>query len=174
MTTGSRRHLLAHAGLAACGLAAALGLAWRALSEADLAVIFASWAVPAAALLHLVQQGGCSLAWMEVVEPPRPMIGLPMLGHFFCARWVRGSVAALVPVSGVGAALVAVRIMMRAGLGMDMAAASLIVDATLEMIAQIIFTMVGLGLLIASSPWSPALASLAAGLLLAILATAAF
>ena len=60
-------------------------------------------------------------------------------------RWVRAAVAALVPVSGVGAALVAVRLSMGAGLRMDVAGASLVVDATMEMIAQIIFTMVGLG-----------------------------
>src|SRR4051794_21932945 len=169
MTLRSGRHLLARAGMAACGLAAVSGLAWHTLSETDLAFLFGSWAVPTTALLYLVQQAGCGSAWRGLVEPPRPV-----LGQFFCARWVRASVAALVPGSGVGAALVAGRIMMRAGLERDMAAASLVVDATLEMIAQIVFTMLGLGLLIATSPWSPALASLAAGLLLAILATSAF
>ena len=169
MTLGSGRHLLVRAGMAVCGLAVVSGLAWHMLSESDLAFLVDSWAVPATALLYLVEQAGCGGAWRALVEPPRPGFG-----QFFCARWVRASVAALVPVSGVGAALVAVRIMMRAGLGMDMAAASLVVDATLEMIAQIIFTMAGLGLLIATSPWSPVLGSLAAGLLLAVLATGAF
>ncbi|HEX6842369.1 MAG TPA: lysylphosphatidylglycerol synthase domain-containing protein [Stellaceae bacterium] len=167
MTLGSGRHPLVRAGMAICGLAAALGLAWYALSGTDIALLFNSWVVPAIALLHLVQQAGCGGAWQALVQPPRPV-----LGYFFCARWVRASVAALVPVSGVGAAIVAIRIITRAGLEMDLAAASLVADATLEMIAQIIFTMLGLGLLIATSPWSPALGSLAAGLLLAILATA--
>ena len=169
MIPGSGRRLLARASMAVGGLAVVSGLAWHTLSETDLTFLFDSWAVPMTALLYLVQQAGCGSAWWAIVEPPRPVPG-----KFFCARWVRASVAALVPVSGVGAALVAVRIMMRAGLGMDMAAASLVVDATLEMIAQIIFTMAGLGLLLMTSPWSPVLGSLAAGLLLAILATGAF
>src|SRR4051794_7360829 len=169
MTTAFARHLFARAGLAVCGLAAAAGLAWRTLSETDFAVVLDSWVVPAVALLYLVQQGGCGLAWRALVEPPRPS---PW--YFFRARWVRASVAALVPVSGVGAALVAVRLMMLAGLGMDVVAASLVLDATIEMVAQIIFTTSGLGLLIASAPWSPVLSSITAGLLLAVLTTAIF
>src|SRR5689334_24933681 len=105
MTPGSGRHPLARAGVAACGLAAVLGLAWHMLSETDLAFLFESWAVPVTALLYLMQQAGCGGAWRALVEPPRPG-----LGQFFCARWIRASVAALIPVSGVGAALVAVRI----------------------------------------------------------------
>ncbi len=163
------RHLLARAGLAAVGLAAASGLVWRALSETDFALLCDSWIVPAVALLHLVQQGGCGGAWRALVEPPRPS-----RWEFFRARWVRGSVAALVPISGVGAALVAVRLLMQAGLGADMAAASLVVDATMEMVSQTIFTMLGLGLLIAAAPWSRALSAITAGLLISILALAAF
>ena len=169
MTIGSARHLLVRAGLAVCGLVAASGLAWRTLSETDFAIVFDSWVVPAVALLYMVQQGGCGLAWLALVEPPRPS---PW--YFFRARWVRASVAALVPVSGVGAALVAVRLMMLAGLEMDMVAASLVLDATIEMVAQIIFTISGLALLTATAPWSPVLSSITAGLLFAVLATAAF
>jgi putative membrane protein len=117
----------------------------------------------------MAQQGGCGLAWRALVEPPRPS---PW--QFFRARWVRASVAALVPVSGVGAALVAVRLMMLAGLEMDVVAASLVLDATIEMVAQIIFTICGIALLAAIAPWSPVLSSITAGLLLVVLMTAIF
>src|SRR5690242_11058640 len=43
MISGSGRHLLVRVGVAACGLAAALGLAWRSLSGADVTLILDSW-----------------------------------------------------------------------------------------------------------------------------------
>lgn len=121
------------------------------------------------ALLHLVQQAGCGLAWRRLVEPPRPSAYA-----FFRARWIRAAVAALVPISGVGAALVAVRVAMHAGLRMDIASASLLFDATMEMLTQILFTALGFALLFLTSP-QPGVAEWAAGTLsLAGLAVAAF
>jgi putative membrane protein len=169
MIVRSRRIGAVRAGLALCGLVVAAALGWRVLAGADLALLFNGWVIPAVALLHLVEQGVCGCAWHNLVEPPRPP-----RWDFFRIRWVRNSVAALVPVSGVGAALVAVRLAMQAGLRMDVAAASLVVDATMEMISQIIFTALGLSLLVAFSPGPLMPGWIAAGLSLAILTVGAF
>ena len=135
------------AAIALAGLLLAVGLGWYALPAADLVLVLDSWVVPAVALLHLVQQALCGVAWQRLVMPPRPT---PWA--FFRARWVRASVAALVPVSGIGAALVGLRLSRRAGLTMDHAVASLTLDATIEMITQVMFLALGFALLIGLRP----------------------
>lgn len=155
--------------LALFGFGIVIALAVLTLSSADVAVMLGSWAVPAAAAIYLVEQAGCGFAWRIVVEPPRPSRRL-----FFCARWVRASVAALTPASGVGGAIAAVRVAVLAGLSFEVASASLVLDATVEMLTQIIFTVLGLSLLLVSVP-SPGLIEWAlAGVALTILLLAAF
>jgi putative membrane protein len=134
------------------GLAVVAALCWYTLSVADLALLFGSWAVPAAASLHLIEEAGCGYAWRNVVEPPRPVFG-----PFFGARWVRASVASLLPVSGVGGALAAVRFLILAGLPGEVAVASLVLDSTVEMATQIVFTAIGFGALLLSLPQQPVL-----------------
>jgi putative membrane protein len=156
-------------GFAFSGLLVTLALGWYALSGTGRSDFYASWVIPAVALLHLVGQAGCGCAWHALVERPRP-------GRraFFLMRWIRSSVASLVPVSGVGAALVAVRLSLQRGIRMDMAAASLTLDATMEMIAQILFTALGIGLLLSTARKPQLLGWSAAGLSLAVLIVAAF
>ena len=154
---------------AIAGLGVAAFLGWYALSSNDLKVLFRSWAVPAAAALYLVQQAGCGLAWHSLLEPPRPL-----RREFFVIRWIRASIAGLLPVGGLGAALVAVRLAMLAGLRMDIAGASFTLDATVEMVTQVAFTIVGLILLFASSAEPQILEWSTIGLLLVALTVGAF
>lgn len=156
-------------GFAFAGLLVTVALAWSALRGTGRADLYASWVIPAVALLHLVGQASCGCAWHALVERPRPR-----RRDFFLMRWIRSSIAALVPVSGVGAALVAVRLSLQRGMRMDMAAASLTLDATMEMIAQILFTALGIGLLFSTARKPPALGWSVAGLLLGVLIVAAF
>jgi hypothetical protein len=88
---------LARAGLALVGLTVAVFLGWNALTGSELSLLFSGWCVPAVAFLHLAQQGGCGCAWRRLIDTPRPS-----RWAFFRIRWVRASIAALVPVSGVG------------------------------------------------------------------------
>lgn len=163
---------LAPAGFVLGGLIVTGALAWYALTGTGRLALSSGWVIPAVALLHLVQQAGCGCAWHAVVERPRPS-----RRYFAWMRWIRSSVAALVPVSGVGAALIAVRLSIRGGIAMDMAGASLTLDATLEMITQIAFTAIGIGLFVArkSGPSLPgwSLPALSAGALVVALFIAA-
>ena len=160
---------LARAGLALVGLTVAVFLGWNALTGSELSLLFSGWCVPAVAFLHLAQQGGCGCAWRRLIDTPRPS-----RWAFFRIRWVRASIAALVPVSGVGAAFVAVRLATRAGLRLDVASASLTLDATMEMISQIIFTALGFGLLLVATPEARILDWAVATLSLAVLIAATF
>jgi hypothetical protein len=152
-------------GLFLAGLAVVTRLAWYILRGTDLAILL-GWVVPAVALVNLAELLGCGCAWASLVETPRPSCWI-----FFRMRWIRASVANLVPVSGIGAALVAVRLAMQTGLAMDMAGASLTLDATMEMATQVLYTALGLGLLLALAQqprlwgWSAAILSVAVLLL---------
>lgn len=163
---------LARAGLLLGGLIVTGALAWYALTRAGRIALSSAWVIPAIGLLNLIEQAGCGCAWRAWVERPRPS-----QRYFAWMRWIRSSVAALVPVSGVGAALVAIRLAVRGGIEPGLAGASLTLDATVEMITQIIFTAIGIGLFVAGTSdshmpsWS--LVGLLAGVLLVGLFVAA-
>jgi putative membrane protein len=135
------------AALALGGLSVTAGFGWLAISRTDGALAFPIWLILAVCLLHLVQQAFCGCAWRAVTAGLRQS-----RFWFFRARWIRASVAALVPVSGVGAAIVAVRLAVKRGISLDIAVASLTLDATIEMITQILFTIIGIILLLAITP----------------------
>jgi putative membrane protein len=160
---------LASAGFAFGGVIATGAFAWYALTGTGRIALSSGWMIPAIALLHLVQQAGCGCAWRALVERPRPS-----RRYFVWMRWIRSSVAALVPVSGIGAALIAVRLSIRGGLAMDMAAASLTLDATVEMATQVVFTALGIGLFVAGPSDPRGLGWSLFGLLAGALAVALF
>ncbi|HJU19020.1 MAG TPA: lysylphosphatidylglycerol synthase domain-containing protein [Stellaceae bacterium] len=160
---------LARAGFVLGGFIVTGALAWGALTGTGRVALLSGWVIPAIAALHLVEQTGCGCAWHALVERPRPS-----RRYFVWMRWIRSSVAALVPVSGVGAALIAVRLSIRGGIAMDMAAASLTLDATMEMITQIVFTAMGIGLFLAGTSDSRMLDWGLPGLLAAVLLVALF
>lgn len=124
------------------GLVVLALLGWYALDAADVALLWRSWAIPVVALIHLVGEAGCGYAWRNIVEPPRPGFW-----PFFRARWVRASVASLTPASGIGGALAAIRLATLAGLTTEVAIPSLVLDSTIEMAAQVVFTALGFGAL---------------------------
>ncbi|MGH7096827.1 MAG: lysylphosphatidylglycerol synthase domain-containing protein [Stellaceae bacterium] len=167
---GRRSHpaRLASAGFALGAIIVTGALAWYALSGTGRVILSSGWVIPLIGLVYLLEQSGCGCAWHALVARPRPP-----RWYFMWMRWVRASVAGLVPVSGVGAALIALRLSIRGGVAVDMAAASLTLDATLEMITQVAFTAIGIGLFAAetSDPrmlgWS--LPALAAGTLVVAL-----
>jgi len=160
---------LARTALLLAGLAIVAALSWYELGKADLALLFGSWAVPAVALLHLAEEAGCGYAWRNIVPPPRPG-PLP----FFVARLVRASVASLTPVSGIGGALAATRIAALGGLQVEVAITSLVFDATIEMVTQVVFTALGFAALIISVPQWPMLVWAASSLALAVAAVGCF
>src|SRR5699024_9472943 len=70
---------------------------------------------------------------------------------FFSARWVRESVDTLLPiVTSIGGAVVGARLLVLKGLKGGNAGASVTVDLTMEIVSQILFTLLGLGLLVFS------------------------
>jgi putative membrane protein len=102
-----------------------------------------------------------ALAWRAVV---RSVWDAPS-GLFIWARWVREGVNTLMPVAQVGGDIVGARLLALNGAGGAVAGASTVVDKTIEVLTQFLFSLLGVGLILLVSSdrtlgWAVALALL--------------
>jgi glycosyltransferase 2 family protein len=113
-------------------------------------------------------------AWQVLLSGP----DTPRLAIFVRARLVRDSGAEVLPFSQLGGIALGVRAAILQGLAAPLAAASMIVDVTTEMLAQIAYAALGVAILAARGPQNSRVASLLAlsaiGLALAAVAAALF
>ena len=91
-------------------------------------------------------------------------------GKVIWARLMRDSGSEALPLSQVGGYVLWMRALALAGVSATRAAASTIVDVTLEFIAQLVYTALGLALLVRLQPETQVAAPVLLGLSLAILA----
>jgi putative membrane protein len=85
-----------------------------------------------------------ALAWQALVPAPPPSRTIAFVG----LRWVREAVNNLLPVAQIGGEFVGARLLQRGGVPLGVAGASVTVDLTMEMTSQIVFTLLGLALLV--------------------------
>lgn len=124
--------LIVHFGLA--GVTAALAVAgWRGLA--------------AITLYHLVPLALCAAAWRaQLRRPPANML------RYIWFRWAREAGGALLCVIPAGGEMLGIRIMALCGVDFALAAASTVVDLTVEMGAQLAFALLGLAVLFVERP----------------------
>jgi putative membrane protein len=147
------------------GLALATGLivyhgagdVFAALAGAGLGILWAS-------LFHLVPMAVNARAWQVLLPGARR----PSLAFFTWAVWVRESVNGLLPVARVGGEIVSARLLIWHGIRPSPAVASLVVDMTLSIVSQFLFTLIGLGLLMFRSDDVAAIGRIVLGLLVAV------
>lgn len=108
-------------------------------------------------------------AW-DVIGGPS---GVP-LGVFFWGRMVRDSATTCLPFSPIGGFVLGARAITLQGVSWPLATASLVVDVTAEVLAQMVFALVGLCILIAHDPFTPLAQPLAIGIGIAVAAMAGF
>nr|AYC79390.1 hypothetical protein [uncultured bacterium] len=109
------------------------------------------------------------LAWDAIVPPResrRPWI-------FIWGRMVRDASINCLPFSQVGGFVFGARAVTLHGVSWPVATASTVVDVTAEFLAQVAFTAIGLGILLARAPHSSLAVPLEVGLGLAVMACAA-
>lgn len=112
------------------------------------AVIAVGWGIVPVTAIHVIQVGFCGAAWRKLV----PGDIKPTWTQFFLARWIRESVASLLPVAQIGGEILGARTLTLYKVrGID-AAASIIADLTIEVITLFVFTMTGLGFLVLQIP----------------------
>ncbi len=139
------------------------------LAVSDL-LLTAGWGMVVVSVYHLIPVTFSSLAWRTVLRNT----WRKSLLVFFWARSVREAVGSLLPVMQVGGELVGARILTFHGAKAGIAGASVVVDLTLETIAQFFFTLLGLLLLVLLGGSQQTVRWAAAGLVLAAVALAGF
>lgn len=108
------------------------------------AVIATGWGIIPVIIIHIIQVIYCGLAWRKLV----PGTTIPTRIHFVKARWIRESVASLLPIAQIGGEVLGARTLTLYKVrGID-AAASVIADLTIEVVTLFIFTLTGVGLLV--------------------------
>ncbi len=135
------------AGLAGLGLAVWLLYSFGLGRILDV-LAQAGWGGIAAVMaFHLVEILASAMAWREIAGP---MAQRPKLSGYCVLRWIREAVNNLLPVAQIGGEFVTTRLLARRGVPLAPAAAGMVADLTLEMVTQILFTLLGLGLLLHS------------------------
>lgn len=112
--------------------------------------VLAALAVAGAGLLvvaafHVLPLATNALAWRRLLAPRSPGLGTVMR-----ARWIAESINGLLPVAQIGGNVVRAAVVARRGVPAPTAGASVAVDITLNVVAQLLFTLLGLGLLLFS------------------------
>ena len=102
------------------------------------------------ACLHLVLMFICGCAWHSVMPPEKRVA----LGIAMAARILRDAGAELLPISAAGGAVLGARALMLARMQGAMAFATTIVDVTVELMAQLCFTALGIVVLLRGG-WAP-------------------
>lgn len=156
-------------------LAAALGIA----AMAALVGLFGAGAVlrslvavggsgfAAVCAMHLALMVVMGLAWRALLPGAKPWVAV-------WGRFVRDSGSEVLPLSQVGGYVLGARALALAGVPGTIAAASTIVDVTLEFLAQLAYTALGLAWLVRLQPETAAAGPIALGLAAGTVAAAAF
>jgi putative membrane protein len=131
------------------GLIAGLGLfvvlvGYHGVREIGERLAFAGAGLLWIPLLHLLPLSASAFGWRALLR------GTARLSRaaFARARWIAESINQLLPALQLGGNLVRARMLARRGVPGPLAGASVVVDITLHLMAQLVFTLLGLGLLL--------------------------
>lgn len=140
---------------------------WRILEL----LAHAGWlGILAVVAFHLIQILFSAWGWRVIAGPTRPRPSLPA---YMTLRWIREAVNNLLPVAQIGGEVVAARLLQQRGMRLAPAIAGTVADLTLEMVTQILFTLIGLILLLHIVGDSGIVGDVVTGLLIAALLAAA-
>jgi putative membrane protein len=159
----------------ALGAVAAAMIGWGCFSTStEIAAVghgtwHALWTLPLLIAVHLVQLLLSSIAWRELSAPSGPGAST-----WFRLRLIREGIDSLLPVAQIGGEVIGARLLTRRGINAAQAAASVVVDVSLEVLSQLLFLSMGVATLAITrdgnhlAEWSATLvlAGLMAGFLL--------
>jgi putative membrane protein len=118
-------------------------IAWQGIGDVVQALRHAGWGIFAIALLHLPPLWADSMGWRSLI----PRGDQPRRRTMIRARWIGESINDLLPVLQMGGNVVKAWLLAARGVQIGLAGASVVVDVTLVVLTQIIFTLLGLWLL---------------------------
>ncbi|HXM70817.1 MAG TPA: lysylphosphatidylglycerol synthase domain-containing protein, partial [Thermoanaerobaculia bacterium] len=153
------------------GTALTVGLiAYQGAGEVFGTLSSLGWGLIPLVLVHAVQILLCALGWRALINPgaPRPIL------HLVRIRWIREGTNGLLPLAHIGGQIIGARMLSFQGLSGDQAGASVVVDLTVEVVAQLVFTLTGVALLVRADLGGGDMAGLAFSLAAAAVLLAAF
>ena len=131
--------------VALAGIALAIGLiVYYGFDKVLDALLAAGWGILWVVLYHFVPLICSALGWRALLEGKWH----GTMATYIWARWIGEAINNLLPVAQVGGDIVRGRILTFHGATVRLATASIVVDLTMEIITQLIFTLMGLGLLV--------------------------
>ncbi len=154
--------------LAGLGTIVAL-TAYQGFAEVGQVLVAAGWGIALVTAFHLVPMAASALAWRAVAGA----VTEGKVWVFLWARLLREAINGLLPVAQIGGDVVGARILTFHGSRAPSAGASVLVDLTLEFLTQIVFTVIGLGFLLAGGGGEMA-SWVVAGLAVALVAAIGF
>ncbi len=141
---GVLRSRAAYVSLATGIILFAAVVAWQGIVDVAQALGRAGWGIIAIALLHLPPLWADAMGWRSLIPPgDRPRRRTVIL-----ARWIGESINDLLPVLQMGGNIVKAWLLAGRGVPVGLAGASVVVDVTLVVLSQILFTLLGVGLLL--------------------------
>ncbi|GJE28185.1 HpnL family protein [Methylobacterium organophilum] len=153
------------------GLCTAVGLFLSSgLQDVSAAVVSAGWGALAVVAIRGLAVAWAGLGWF-VVFPSRER---PALKDCVSLRFVREGINTLLPVAQVGGDLIGARLLTKRGTPGGMAGASMFVDLMTQAVTQLLFTVLGLALLIRLTGDGPIAHVVEGGLVVAVPALIAF
>lgn len=118
-------------------------IAYEGVTQVASALAMAGWGLGVVVLFHLLPMSADAIGWHILVDRAHR----PRLRALLWARWIGESVNSLLPVAQVGGELVKTRLLARYGVPASQAGASVVVNLTLTVFSQVLFTLLGLSLL---------------------------
>lgn len=153
------------------GLCTVVGLfASSGLEDVSAAVASAGWGALLVVLARLVAVAWAGFGWYVVF----PKAAHARLRDCISLRFVREGINTLLPVAQVGGDLIGARLLTLTKVPGGLAGASMFVDLMLQALTQFLFTMIGLGVLVALGGEGPIVHYVALGLAVAAPALGAF
>lgn len=134
----------------------------------DVAAI--GWGLLLVVLIHAVQILLCGLGWHAVLARR----DAPPAYSFIWGRWIREAINSMLPLTQIGGDIIGARLLTFRGLRGGMAGASVVVDLTMEVCSQLVFTLIGLALILIGGHHHRAVHWTLIGLLVAVPSVAAF
>jgi putative membrane protein len=138
-----------------CLLVAMLGLAWSwrgGFDDVEAALRTAGWTgLVLVSAYHFISVVLCGVAWRSLLVSAPPGATLT----FVISRWVRDGVGQLLSFLPLGGEVAGARLLSRRGVKPAMAGACTVVDVTAEVMAQVVFSLIGVGVWLGSHPGSP-------------------
>jgi len=119
-------------------------IVWQGIGEITTALVAASWGLLIVTAFHLIPMLSSSLCWRGLF----PSKHRPTLPRLLQARWVGESINSLLPVAQIGGELAKARWIMHHNVPGTTAGASVVVELTITLMTQILFTLLGLVLLL--------------------------